>query len=300
MVKAALRRVASFVPGRRALGVGALVVGVLGAGIVLGPKGMVGIGREKASSCLAAVEAPRGAALPACGEEMRWFSLPSRLPWSFEEGSLLGEELQARVALAAYMDAAVGRPDRGALDEASGGLQNAERLVSAGSQRLRFEELGTTAPVPKLGREAIQIGDRRTLMQLGEQWGEWHVRVAALRAALQEGDLTRAGALAARYAEFDPRDEDLRGAVASVLCLGDGAKRGMEMLTLTQGDRAARRYAGMARDWGDVRALMVACAARAGVEPPPRPEKVEAGEDHRDEVRIALALRLAAGRGDGG
>lgn len=263
-----------------------------------GPSLMIAIGKRRASACFEAIEAPRGAALPDCGREARWFELPSRVPWTRRAATARAEELRVRLASAAYVDAAVGAPDRAQLDHATGDMENAERLVAGGTRRIRYEDLGPPTAAPRLGREASRIGDLRTLVQLAERWDDWYVRLAALRAALAEGDTASAVRIAARYADFDPRDEDLRVAVAALLCLGEQPRRGVEMLTFTQNDRATRRYAGMSRGWGDARALIVACAALARAEPPPRPDRAEGGDDDRVEVRVAQAARLAAAAGD--
>lgn len=280
---------------RRALG--ALAVTLVAAAIAA-PAAMVAAGSQRAAACFAAIEGPRGPALPGCGREVGWLSLPSRLPWTRRAASLRAEELGARAAVAAYADAAVGRPDRAALDRAATDVEIAANVVASGSQRLRLEDLGPVVGAPHLGREAARLGDRGTLLGRADRWGDWYVRLHALRAALTEADISRAVAIAERYAGFDPRDEDLRTAVAAVLCLGGDAKRGVELLTLTQEDRATRRYAGMARNWGDVHALRVACAARAGAAPPPSPESPQAGDDDAVEVRAAQEVRVAEAEGD--
>ncbi|WP_437817920.1 hypothetical protein [Sorangium sp. So ce1078] len=265
---------------------------------LLAPVAVVFAGRRSAAACLASLEAPRGPALPDCRTEIRWFALPSRLPWTYRAASTLAEELGARTAVAGYIDAAVGRPDRAALAGATGAVATAEATVAAGSRRITFDELGPASGAPSLAREAARLGDRRTLLEQPERWPDWHVRVHTLRAALTEGDLQRALAIATGYAGMDPRDEDLRATVGAILCLGTSAeaKRGVELLTLIQDDRASKRHAGMARNWGEVRAVLVACAARAGVEPPPMPEDPEAGLADAVEARLAQRARLAAAR----
>lgn len=249
-------------------------------------------------ACLDRFQAVRSPAdRPDCGPEMRWFILPSRFLWTRDAASYRGEELYARIAVASYLDTAVGWPDPAALEQASSGLAAAEKVMRDGSQRVSMEDLGRSIGSPSVGRAAVRVGDRATLLTRAEEWNEWHVRLYALRAALIEGDVPRALRMAKRYAEFDPRDEDLRVAVAALLCLGEDAKRGIELLTMVQDNRATGRYAAMARNWGDVRLLMVACAARAGVMPPPKPESPEAGQGHELEARAALRLRLM---GEGG
>lgn len=263
---------------------------------LLGPFAMVLVGKRSAAACLASIEAPRGPALPDCRPGIRWFALPSRLPWTRAAASAHAEELGARAAIAGYVDAAVGRPERAALAGATEAVATAEAMVAAGSGRITFDALGPACGAPRLGREAARLGDRRTLLDQPDRWADWHVRVHTLRAALAEGDLQRAIAIAMGYAAVDPRDEDLRTTIGAILCLGDGAeaKRGVELLTLNQDDRASKRHAGMARNWGEIRAVLVACAARAGVAPPPMPEAPEAGVADAVEARFAQRARLAA------
>ncbi|WP_437691976.1 hypothetical protein [Sorangium sp. So ce176] len=269
---------------------------------LLGPVAMVAVGERSAAACLASIEAPRGPALPDCRPEIRWFALPSRLPWTHEAASARAEELGVRAAVAEYIDAAVGRPARAALDSATEALGTAESIVAAGSGRITFDALGPACGAPRLGREAARLGDRRALLEQPDRWLDWHVRVHALRAALGEGDLPRALAIANGYATMDPRDEDLRTTVGAILCLGNSAeaKRGVELLTLNQDDRASKRHAGMARNWGEIRAVLVACAARAGLEPPPAPEDRDAGVADAVEARLAQRARLAAASADRG
>ena len=107
-----------------------------------------------------------------------------------------------------------------------------------------------------------------------------------------EGDVARAQTIATRYAEFDPRDEDFRTAVGAALCLGDAQARGIALLASVQYDRAAQRHEAWARNWGDERAVMVACSARAKVPPPAAPEPGDGGKGDAVEARSTLRLRL--------
>jgi hypothetical protein len=164
--------------------------------------------------------------------------------------------------------------------------------VHDGSQRLRFDELGPTIGAPELGRWADHLGDRATLLAHGEAWTEWPIRLHAMEAALIEGDATRAVALASRYAEFDPRDQDLRAAVAAVLCLGGRARRGLELLTSIEQGRATERHEGWARDFGEVRRLIEVCAALAKERAPAAPSE-ETGRINQPEALAALRVGLA-------
>lgn len=279
---------------RRAFRIGLGVLAVLATLAFAAPYAAVAYGTKRAAACLAAYEGPRSADHPDCSGELRWFVTPSRLPWTRSAASYRGEELNARIAIADYLDAVVGHPNRDALARAAEALAAAEKIVKDGSQRLSMEDLGPAVSAPNLGRVADFAGDRATLLARADMWPDWHVRVHTLEAALIEGDLPRATALAKRYAEFDPRMEDLRTAVAALLCLGGDARRGIEMLTTVQNDRASKRYAAMARNWGAVRMIIVACAALGREPVPPKPEQPEAGQGDEQEMRAALRLRLAS------
>jgi hypothetical protein len=268
--------------------------GLLAAGafVVGAPIGLLAHGTERARACVASYEAPRGPALPDCKQTIRWFVTPSRVPWTATPARYRAEEVSMRAAIAGYQDAAVGRPDAKALAPAADALAAAEKVIKAGSQRVALEELGRAVGAPDVGRSAMLLGDRRTLIDRADQWPHWSVRFRALDAALVDGDVPRAFAIAKRYAEFDPRDEDLRVAVASVLCLGPDPKRGLELLQTVQADRAKDRHESWARNWGEVRSTMVACAAKAGLPAPPMPDRSDAGSGDAVEARTALRLRL--------
>jgi hypothetical protein len=275
---------------RARLGLGIAVVVGAAAGA---PFAMVEIGTRRAAECLERFEEPRAPDRPRCADTMKWFVAPSRLPWVLS-ARYRAEELGARLPIAAYRDAIIGRPDPEALAIAAEGLLAGERLVAKGSQRTVLWDLGPAVGAPDLGREAAETGDRQTLVHRGEAWLAWPVRVAAVHAAFDEGDVPRAIELGKSYAGWDPRDEDLRATVGALLCLGDEPSRGARMLTTLQDDRAARKYAAMSRDWGDVRELIVACSARAHVPPPARPKDAEAGLGDLVDVRTVLRLRLVA------
>src|SRR5262249_53435263 len=152
-------------------------------------------------------------------------------------------------------------PDAAARTRAADDLALAARIVHAGSQRISLDDLGPAVGAPDVGRSALLAGDRRTLLGGADGWEHWSARLRTLEAALLEGDRARAAALGRRYAEFDPRDEDLRVAVASLLCLEGDARRGIDLLSTVQADRASQRHESWSRNWGEVRALLIACAA---------------------------------------
>ena len=192
-----------------------------------------------------------------------------------------------------YVDAAVGKPSPEARTRAAEAIEHQTAVVLNGSTRVTMGDFGTAVGTPDLGREADEIGDRQTLLERGEQWFNWRVRLSTLRAALLTGDLEKTKALAKRYAVDDPRDPDIRSAVATVLCMGPDLDKGSHMLAFIQDDRASRKYEGLSRDYGEVRALLSACLAQLGRPPPPIPTNTNAGSADGAEQRALLRLRLA-------
>ncbi len=272
--------------------IGWLVAAGLGAAMLI-PNAFVAIGTKTAISCIRQYESPRGPELPWCGDDMKWFSFPARVPWTKTPATYRAEELRIRIAIGNYQNAVAGQPNREARRRATALMAEASTIVHTGSQRLAFEELGPAAGAPEPAQDALLAGDRDTLLARAKEWGEWHQRLHTLRAALTEGNVAGAIDIAKHYATYDPREEDLRAALGALLCLGGDTKRGLDMFVLQQDDRAKRRYAAMSRNWGDVRTAILACAALGKVAPPPRPATTEAGQDDQREVRAPVRLRLA-------
>jgi hypothetical protein len=256
------------------------------------PPLLVEIGTRRARACIASYAEPRGPELPDCRAEIKWFVTPTRVPWTAIPARYRAEELGARIAIAEYTDALVGHPDRAAIEAALPRLEASAKSLANGSRRLGLEELGRTVGAPDLARTAELYGDRATLLAHFDELPEWHTRLRALEAAWMEGDAARAQTIAKRYADFTPWDEDLRTGIAATLCLGDGFARGIQMLASVQNDRASQRHESWARNWGDERAVMVACSARAKVPPPAAPERGDGGLGDAAEARSALRLRL--------
>ncbi len=271
--------------------VGWLVVLAIGASTLI-PNALVWFGTRRATACIKQFEAPRTAELPWCGDAMNWFSFPARVPWTVTPATYRAEELRVRIAMGHYQNAVAGTPNRAARATAAELVQQAATIVRTGSRRLAFEEIGPAVGAPDPGQEALLVGDRDLLLSRAKEWDGWHQRLHTLRAALLHGDLGYAVSIAKHYATYDPREEDLRTAVGVVLCLGDDGKRAMDMFVLQQNDRAARRYAAMSRNWGDVRTGLLACAAAKKITPPPRPASSEAGQDDHRIVRAPLRLRV--------
>lgn len=256
----------------------------------LAPELMLRLAGARATSCLRQTRAVRGERLPDCGSVVGDFRLPARAPWTRRDATLAAEELEARRALDAYVDAAVGAPDPGALAAHAAWVDREHDRVADGSGRLWLEELGPRVAAPSLGELAATLGDRARLLERPERFDAWPVRVAALDAAMLEADFDRVDEIARRFAEWDPRDADLRTQVGAALCLASPTQ-GLELLERVPGDRAAKRSANIARDYGEVWAVTLACAARAGLVAPEPPTTGNAGIADRPETWLPSALR---------
>jgi len=272
------------------IGVGVGLVCVLAVAI---PEALLDRGTQQAQECLATYAQPRGPETPRCESALGFLRIPSRFPWTANRARYRAEELGVRIAHNEYVDAAVGKPQREALAHAAEAVEHQATIVQNGSTRFVMKELGPSVGASDLGREADELGDRQTLVERGEQWFNWRVRLSTLRAALLSGDIDKMKALAKRYAVDDPRDPDIRSAVAAVLCMGPDLEKGAEMLAFIQTDRAARRYEALSRNYGEVRALLTACLAKRNLPPPPLPTNSNAGSANAVEQRALLRLRLA-------
>lgn len=271
------------------VGVGVGLFVVLAVAI---PEALLNRGTKQAQECLATYAKPRSAETPRCESALDLLRIPARLPWTANRARYRAEELRVRIAHNEYVDAAVGKPQREALAHAAEAVDHQATIVQNGSTRFVMKELGPSVGAPDLGREADELGDRRTLVERGEQWFNWRVRLSTLRAALLSGDVDRMKALAKRYVVDDPRDPDIRSAVAAVLCMGPDPAKGAEMLAFIQDDRATRRYEALARNYGEVRGLLTACLAKRDLPPPPVPTNSNAGAANAVEQRALLRLRL--------
>lgn len=271
---------------------GGIALAVLAAVLVAIPVAELWYGTRRAKACLESVEAARGPELPDCRQEIHWLVLPSRVPVTSPIARYRAEEINARMAIYRYVDAAVGSPSKQGLALGAEGISAQEEIFKKGSQRIVLTDLGRAEGGPDLGRSAALLGDRAALIARFDRFPNWYVWMRSMEAALIDGDPPRAFVMAKRYAEFDPRDEELRVVVAAMLCLGGDAKRGVELFTTVQDERARDKHEGWARTWGDVRTAIVACATRNGLATPKRPDQVEAGPIDLDEVRAAQRLRL--------
>jgi hypothetical protein len=247
---------------------------------------------SRATECIARFEKPRGPRLPDCSADIPELSRLAKLPFLRHDTTYRAEELWSRIMMAEYVNASVGNPDPRTRAQTAGFVDQAETVVERGSQRIQLDDLGPAVAAPHLGKLASSLGDRRTLVDHYDWWGLWSVRVHAIQAALLEGDLDKAGAMARRYYDWDPRDPDLRTAMGAALCLGPDLHEGLDLLTRVPGDRAEKRYAAIARNYGEVLAVMEACAAKAGVDAPAPPSETRAGIADVPEARMVQDLRL--------
>jgi hypothetical protein len=255
------------------------------------PTVLLQVGRERAASCLARIEQPRAARLPQCSAIDRWFDLPARWPFTRRWAQLFREELAARMAMASYVDAAVGAPSRAAQRKHFPALLQAAQLVEEGTGRVRLAQLGRATGAPDPGQLAYSTGDRQTLIDRGFEWTQWYTSNRAMEAALLHGELSRAVRLAEHYAGRP--DPDLRLHLGALLCLGGQAERGLEHVRSVERARAEKRNANMARNFGAARVIVEECAHRAGLEAPPIPAYGGAGEwDHRERHAV-MRLRHA-------
>ncbi|HTJ85097.1 MAG TPA: hypothetical protein VL400_25450, partial [Polyangiaceae bacterium] len=239
----------------------------------------------------------RGPGLTECRSILGELDLPARVPWTHRDATYRGEELLARDAVNRYLDAAVGDPDPSRLYERADDVKRAQDMLEKGSQRVSLEELGPAIGAPHLGKLAASIGDRLTLMDRAESFGLWDIRVEVLEASFLEADFDEVDHIAHRFADWDPRDADLRTEVGATLCLTD-PRAGLAMLDRIPADRADKRYANIQRNYGEVLAVTRACAHKLGEAPPPAPSEGSAGVADADVVRLAATIRLASSDGE--
>ena len=256
-----------------------------------------------ARACFASVESRQQAALPDCEACAVGLAVTMRVPWTHDFSVRVREELTARTAITAYLDAAVGEPSAVALKDRFAALRGAWLLTDGGSGTLKLDLLGKAIPVAEPGRLAQLVGDRRTLIERGLHWNQWYVATAAIEGALLEGKVARAVRLAEHYRGRP--NTDLRLRVAAMLCAGmpEGkravVKQAYQHAIDVMEARATKRNADFARDFGSARMVVESCAVALGEAPPKQPFAGHAGRlDHHEQL-LAYRWRLAHERGDG-
>jgi hypothetical protein len=267
-----------------------LTVGGLALGVFAAPPLAFNYGQRRARECLARIEAPRGPELPRCDAIGRWFRWTERVPWTRHQAARAREELDARMAVVEYVDAAVGVPDRTQLERARARVSEAGEEVRQGTGLLRLSELGAVIPAPNLGELAFSVGDSGALDSRAFDWTQWFTSLHAIDAALLRADLPRAARLAEHYAGRP--DHDLRLPGGALLCSSGQIARGMEEIESVESARADKRTANFARNFGSARVLLEACAALGAELAPAVPSYGSAGEwDQRERLAVAR-LRL--------
>ncbi|MBM4376356.1 MAG: hypothetical protein FJ095_14845 [Deltaproteobacteria bacterium] len=271
---------------------GLVVTAVLASaatGVVALPELALNRGVDVASVCFEAFERAESAPEESCrASARRWLSVAARIPWTARRATLAEEELDARWAVARYVDAAVGRVDDEALAGAWKPIDEAREALLAGTARLRFDDLGRPLPLPNDGRLAFQLGDRRALDEHAFAFVHHDVEKHAIRAVLVEGLPERAIRLAEHY-QGRP-NTDLRVLVGALDCMSK-EPRPNDLVVEVEGGRAAKKTANFARDFGEVRVVLDACSRLRGTPAIPPPTEQTAGSLDRFEQRAALALR---------
>ncbi len=253
---------------------------------------------DSATACFAQFESGTEAPDESCREHavhVAW--LARQAPWVHRRAALVLEELEARWAVARYVDAAVGLLDDEALERAYEPLETARERVEHGSGRLRLDELGPPIATPNAGRLAFALGDRQGLDAHAFSYGAHDVAKHAIASALLEGRGARAIRLAEHY--HGQPNSDLRTLVGALDCLSQEPKPVAPLLEV-EASRAAKRTANFSRNYGGVRVVLEACARWQNSTPPPLPSDAGAGELDRYEQRMALGLRRWADECDPG
>ncbi len=285
----------------------AVFVAAIGTAVGVAVTPLVKVDRATRASrlCLAREKAPRGPGFPECGAMIREFEQLAGTWYTNHDATYRAEELWARIMMGLYENAAVGDPDPAELTRTSKFVGDAEDVLDRGSRRLSLDDLGPSVGAPKQGVMAALVGDRRTLTAQTDHWNLWTIRLRAIQAALVEARLPDAIDIAKRYAKDEPHEADLRTEIGAVLCLGPSPEAGLDVLAGVPSDRAEHRHAAMARNYGEVLSVMVACSKHAKLPPPPMPsgsagsadvEATRAVEDIRveDDVKLlAIALDRA-------
>jgi hypothetical protein len=287
---------------RRALGIALAVLGsgwlyltcllVLLAWFVR-PEYLVRRARDNARVCLAQTRAPRGPTLPSCAMIVREFDLPTDYRYTRHDATYRAEELLARVAMDRYLDGAVGDPSPERLYDGSLHVKRLQGVLETGSRRISLEELGPTVPSPHLGKMASALGDRATLLERQDDFKLWYLKRDVVEAALLEADFDAVRDAALHYQDVNPTEADLRTTLGAALCI-TSPDEGFELLATIPAQRAEKRYANIQRNYGEMFAVLEACAWKVGASEPQLPKDGSAGEADAAEVRMLAKLRKSA------
>jgi hypothetical protein len=232
---------------------------------------------------------------PACKHSVRrrlW--LPLRTPWTKRDAIIVGEELEVRWAIAAYVDAAVGALSTDSLRARFADVLSAQQQVEKGTGRFRLDVLGPPIPAPEPGELAFLVGDRRALDERAFDWTQHYTERHAMAAALLENRAARALRLAEHYHGRPNTDE--RIVVGALECLAKDASydvhaRALGPVIEVEHGRARKRDANFERNFGDARVVIEACSQLHGKAAPEIPTTGPAGKMDRYEQLMALRLR---------
>ncbi len=269
------------------------VIGVVLLTLLVRPEYLVRRARDNARECLAETRSARGPVLKNCAPIVRQFDIPTDYRYTRHDATYRAEELLARVAMDRYLDAAVGAPDPSRLAEMVPGMKRAQEMMENGSRRATLEELGRLTPSPHLGKLASSIGDRQALIRNYDYFGLWYTKRDVIDAAILEADFEEIEPIARYYAEWDPKEADQRTQLGALLCILS-PEDGYRLLSDLPDQRAAKRYANIQRDYGEVLAVLHACAWKVGEVEPQVPSETHAGVADRAEVRLLTSLRKSA------
>ena len=268
-----------------------VLVIILLAGVVATPVLWLETTVSRARACFARQLEPRGPELPDCVIELGVLKRLEDVPLMARHAERVREEMVARMAFRAYVDAAVGTPDRRMLAERLASVADAHRDVIRGTGRLVLDELGPLEPVLGAAELAMRVGDAVGLDAVADRHAHHAATRRAIEEALLRGDLERARALAERH--VGRPDEELRLVVASLLCATRAdAARGTSEARQVELRRAKDRKANFSRSFGSARVVVEACAHLGNLEAPELPGYGYAGDwDHRARL-MALRMRL--------
>jgi hypothetical protein len=232
---------------RAATALGALAI------VTGGPTLVLDRAAADATTCFAALEHREDATLPDCRKDIRWLE---ELPFVGRPAQLDREEMEARQAAVAYLDAAIGQPDRAVRAQRFADLEPAYRVLEVGSGQLRLDRLGPPLPAPEPGLYAAMVGDRDALVVDAPRFTRQEAQRWALRTALTDRGLAEAAALASHYLEA--ADDEVRLRAAALRCaVGDG--RGMDVALAVERGRAKSRTESFSRAFGGARVIVEAC-----------------------------------------
>lgn len=266
---------------------------ILGAlGFIVAPEVAVRRARARATRCLAEAKEKGLPVVKSCGPIVRDFDYPTKTWYTRHDATYRAEELIARIAIQRYQEAAIGDPDPVRLAEAANEMKRTQELVDAGSRRISLEELGPAVGAPHLGKLASAVGDRAALIGNPAYFGLWYTRRDVVEATMIEADFEHVDWLATKYAHAKPTDADLKSILGAALCIAS-PEEGFALLKEMPAQRAGKRYENLQRNFGELFAVLEACAAKLGEFPQSMPANEGAGVGDLPMLRRLTELRVS-------